>query len=196
MTEHLVAVANRRVVGEVRRNARDRLSFEYAAGWRRANSAYPLSLSMPLAAPRHDHDRIDPWLWGLLPDNENVLARWGRRFQVSARSAFSLLSATGEDCPGAIQLARPNRVDRLTSPKPGQVAWLTTAQVASRLRALRDDNSAWRLDDDVGQFSLAGAQSKTVLLLKDGRWAVPQGVTPTTHILKPPIPRLPRTLRE
>ena len=53
---------------------------------------------MPLAARRHKHDGIEQWLWGLLPDNENVLARWARRFQVSARSAFSLLTATGEDC--------------------------------------------------------------------------------------------------
>ena len=65
---------------------------------------------MPLAARRHKHDGIEQWLWGLLPDNENVLARWARRFQVSARSAFSLLTATGEDCPGAVQFVRPERV--------------------------------------------------------------------------------------
>ncbi|PTH92513.1 type II toxin-antitoxin system HipA family toxin, partial [Staphylococcus shinii] len=32
----------------------------------------------------------------------------------------------------------------------------------------------------------AGAQPKTALLLRDGRWSVPAGRTPTTHILKPP----------
>ena len=71
---------------------------------------------------------------------------------------------------------------------PPEVAWLTPAEVEERLRILRNDNSAWRLEEDVGQFSLAGAQSKTALTLEDGRWGIPRGATPTTHILKPPIP--------
>lgn len=191
MSECLIALANGHLVGEVRRDARGRLTFVYDGAWRQREPAYPLSLSMPLAISQHGHYRIDTWLWGLLPDNENVLARWGRRFHVSARSAFSLLRSTGEDCPGAIQLVRPERVDRLLVPAGRKVAWLTIADVGARLRTLRTDNSAWRLDDDVGQFSLAGAQSKTALLLEDGRWGIPQGATPTSHILKPPIPGFP-----
>lgn len=191
MTGRLVAVANGRLLGEITRAARGRLSLTYDAAWSEDDTAYPLSLSMPLTAAGHGHERIEPWLWGLLPDNENVLARWARRFQVSARSAFSLLSATGEDCPGAVQFARPERVGRMLAPGPREVVWLTTADVEARLRTLRNDSSAWRLDEDVGQFSLAGAQAKTALLREDGRWAVPSGVTPTTHILKPPIPAFP-----
>ena len=191
MTERLVAVASQRVMGYVTRQAGGRLSFAYDAGWRLAENAYPLSLSMPLAAAEHGHDKIEPWLWGLLPDNENVLARWGRKFQVSARSAFALLGATGEDCPGGVQFARPDRVERLLGGEAEPVEWLTEAQVGERLGALGEDGSAWRLPGDGGQFSLAGAQSKTALLLKDGRWGVPRGSTPTTHILKPPIPGFP-----
>ena len=203
MTERLIALADGRLLGEIRRDARGRLRFEYDAAWSQEDAAYPLSLSMPLTVPGHGHDKMEPWLWGLLPDNENVLTRWARRFQVSARSAFSLLKATGEDCPGAIQLVRPERVRRLLAPRSGgasesgvvsesrEIVWLTTANVETRLRTLRHDNSAWRLEEDVGQFSLAGAQSKTALLLEDGRWGVPRGATPTTHILKPPIPGFP-----
>lgn len=40
---------------------------------------------------------------------------------------------------------------------------------------------------DAGQFSLAGAQPKTAFLLGNGRWGVPSGRAPTTHIVKPPI---------
>lgn len=200
MNEHLIALAGGRKVGEIGRDARGRLSFEYDDAWSLEDAAFPLSLSMPLTVRDHGHDRIEPWLWGLLPDNENVLTRWARQFQVSARSAFSLLKATGEDCPGAVQFVRPDRVTELLAsrtvgvsasdavPESREVAWLTTAEVEARLRTLRHDNSAWRLAEDVGQFSLAGAQSKTALLLEDGRWGVPHGATPTTHILKPPIP--------
>ena len=194
MTERLIAVANGRLVGEITRDPRGRLRLMYDAAWCEQETAYPLSLSMPLTAAEHGHDTIEPWLWGLLPDNESVLARWARRFQVSPRSAFSLLSATGEDCPGAVQFARPERASRLLASQSGmvsktcEVVWLTNAEVEARLRILRNDNSAWRLEEDVGQFSLAGAQSKTALLLEDGRWGVPGGLTPTTQILKPPIP--------
>ena len=49
------------------------------------------------------------------------------------------------------------------------------------------DASATRLGTDTGQFSLAGAPSKLALYFdsKKKRWGVPEGRTPTTHILKP-----------
>jgi hypothetical protein len=37
------------------------------------------------------------------------------------------------------------------------------------------------------QFSLAGAQANTALLFQDGKWGVPAGATPTSHILKPAV---------
>ena len=191
MTDRLVALANGRVVGEVQRDRRGQLAFVYDAGWRASEHAYPLSLSMPIGAPRHGHDKTEPWLRGLLPDNENVLARWARTFQASAGNAFSLLRATGEDCAGAVQLVRPERVDSALVPAGRQVLWLTAAEVEVRVRTLRADDSAWRLDGEEAQFTLAGAQAKTALLLEDGRWGIPRGATPTTHILKPPIRRFP-----
>ena len=187
MTELLVVVADRRMMGEIRRDRRGRLAFVYDDRWRSLDAAYPLSLSMPLVVAEHEHARIEPWLWGLLPDNEVILARWGQNFHVSPRNPFALLGAVGEDCPGAVQLARPNRVDELLRADDAQVDWLTEAEVAERLRILRQDQAAWRLTHDTGQFSLAGAQPKTALLFDGQRWGVPYGPMPTTHILKPPV---------
>lgn len=187
MTELLVVVADRRIMGEIRRDRRGRLAFVYDDRWRSLDAAYPLSLSMPLVVAEHEQARIEPWLWGLLPDNEVILVRWGQNFHVSPRNPFALLSAVGEDCPGAVQLARPDRVDELLRADDAQVDWLTEAEVAERLRILRQDQAAWRLTHDTGQFSLAGAQPKTALLFDGQRWGVPYGPMPTTHILKPPI---------
>ena len=190
MIELLVVVADRRIMGETRRDRRGRLTFVYDDRWRSMDAAYPLSLSMPLVVAEHEHARIEPWLWGLLPDNEVILARWGQRFHVSPRNAFALLSAVGEDCAGAIQLVRPDRVDDVLQDENQQIEWLTEAEIAERLRILRQDQAAWRMAHDAGQFSLAGAQPKTALLFDGQRWGVPSGPTPTTHILKPPIDRL------
>jgi serine/threonine-protein kinase HipA len=106
---------------------------------------------------------------------------------VSAGNPFALLRHVGEDCAGAAQFVRPERVDALMASK-GDIQWLDEDQVAERLRLLRRDPTAWHTFD-TGQFSLAGAQAKTALHYdpNTGRWGEPQGATPTTHILKPAV---------
>jgi serine/threonine-protein kinase HipA len=141
---------------------------------------------MPLAAAEHGHTAIDAFLWGLLPDNQTILDRWAGKFHVSVRNAFALISEVGEDCAGAVQFVRPERVEACLDAEAQPVERLDEHAVAERLQLLRADHSAWRTPRDTGQFSLAGAQPKTALLLEEDRWGVPSGRMPTTHILKPP----------
>jgi serine/threonine-protein kinase HipA len=184
MTELLVLLDNREV--GIIRQQRGRARFEYADSWREAPGAYPLSLSMPMAAREHEPAAVEPFLWGLLPDNDVILARWAQQFQVSARNAVALLSHVGADCAGAVQLVPPERHAEFSASAELHVDWLSEAQIAVRLRTLQEDASAWRSPGDVGQFSLAGAQPKTAFLFDGTRWGIPSGRTPTTHIFKPP----------
>jgi serine/threonine-protein kinase HipA len=186
MTDELIVLLAGQVAGRVRQQKRGELTFEYEAAWRQADDAYPISLSMPLDAPEHSPDVIEAFMWGLLPDNEQVLDRWARKFHVSARNVFSLLANVGEDCAGAIQFVGPDALTSVLSGAEDKVEWLDEAAIAKRLRALREDHAAWRLPDDTGQFSLAGAQPKTALMRENDRWGIPSGRLPTTHILKPP----------
>jgi serine/threonine-protein kinase HipA len=186
----LVALSGKTPLGRVLRNNNGRLKFIYEEAWRSADGAFPLSLSMPLTSAEHSHEKIDAFLWGLLPDNATVLDAWGRQFQVSPRNAFALLSHVGEDCAGAVQFIPPERLDALLTKRSDPVDWLSEQEVAERLRILQADHAAWRLQRDSGLFSLAGAQPKTALLFEKGRWGVPSGRTPTTHILKPPAGHL------
>jgi serine/threonine-protein kinase HipA len=182
----LVTLLGGKEVGRVHNDTRGRLTFIYDDQWRNDIEAYPLSLSMPIAAKEHGRAAVEAFLWGLLPDNEQVLARWAAKFQVSARNVFALISHVGEDCAGAVQFVTPERLEAIRSGKEDKVEWLDEAELAKRLRALREDHAAWRLPRDTGQFSLAGAQPKTALLLQNDRWGIPSGRIPTTHILKPP----------
>ncbi|HSY30576.1 MAG TPA: type II toxin-antitoxin system HipA family toxin [Verrucomicrobiae bacterium] len=186
MSGELVAILDGRETGRLIQDDRGRLSFTYNEAWRVAADAYPLSISMPLALAEHGNAKIDPFLWGLLPDNEMVLDHWARKFHVSARNAFALIACVGEDCAGAVQFVRPERLEAILGEAPPPIEWLDDAAIAQRLRALREDHSAWRIPRDTGQFSLAGAQPKTALLYDNNRWGVPSGRVPTTHILKPP----------
>lgn len=72
-----------------------------------------------------------------------------------------LISSVGEDCAGAVQFVQPERLDAILGAAAPPIEWLDEAAIAGRLRALRQDQSAWRIPRDTGQFSLAGAQPKT-----------------------------------
>ncbi len=191
----LVVLLNGAPVGHVYEAAQGRLTFVYAESWRSSAQAFPLSISMPLAAREHGHRVVHAYLWGLLPDNPSVVEWWARRYGVSPYRVVDLLAHVGEDCAGAVQLVPPDRVDVLRSlvgsasaeQQERAVEWLDTHEMEARLRELRRNPAAGRAVADSGQFSLAGAQPKTALYQhRDGRWGVPTASLPTNRILKPP----------
>lgn len=186
----LMVLLGDEVVGRLSASPAGNLAFVYDEAWRSDPNAYPLSVSMPLAARQYAGDVVAAYLWGLLPDNEIILDAWAKRFKVSARNPFALLANVGEDCPGAVRFVAPERREQLTRDGAGAVDWLDERAIADRLRALSGDPSAWRSATDSGQFSLGGAQPKTALFSDGDRWGVPSGRVPTTHILKPGAPHL------
>ncbi|MFZ6003924.1 MAG: type II toxin-antitoxin system HipA family toxin [Actinomycetota bacterium] len=185
--DELAILWNGERAGTLRRH-RSRLSLTYEESWRLRDDATPMSLSMPLAAREHPHRVVEPFLWGLLPDNDAVLRRWGRDFQVATSHPFGLLANVGEDLAGAMQLVRPERVSELgRKVASSKVDWLETEDVAELLRTVRTDQTAWLASRADGRWSLAGAQPKIALLHEGGRWGRSTGRTPTTHILKPAV---------
>jgi serine/threonine-protein kinase HipA len=181
-----VAVIDGRVVARIGQTA-GKYVLRYEHAWREADGAFPLSLSLPLTREEHGDDTVRPYLANLLPDNDAILRAWAREHQVSANNPLALLAHVGEECPGALQLLPPERVDEvLTSRGPDVVEWLDEDKIGARLRRVLEEPGAWREPGDPGQFSLAGAQPKIALLFDGGRWGIPSGRTPTTHILKPP----------
>jgi serine/threonine-protein kinase HipA len=187
MREPLHLLLHGAPIGTLQPLPRNRWQLRYTEAWTQEKRAHPLSLSMPLNRLTHPHEVLEPFVANLLPDSFEVLQRWGRRFQVSAGDPLALLRHVGEDCAGAVQFVRPDRLDAVMA-RRGSVQWLSDADVEARLRTLRADRSAWRRGDDTGQFSLSGTQPKTALLWDGERWGIPEGRVPTTHILKPTLP--------
>lgn len=184
----LVALLDGRRVGNIYQRGDGILRFVYDDAWRNNSSAYPLSLSMPLTAAAHKHDIVLSFLWGLLPDNERTLDRYGRLFGVSARSPVALLSHIGADCAGAVQFAPPNQAESLTGSASGAatVAWLSESEIARELKTVREQRAPGTDASTLGQFSLAGAQPKLALFEQNRKWGRPTGRTATNRILKPP----------
>jgi serine/threonine-protein kinase HipA len=166
-----------------------RTQFTYSDDWLVGSGAYPLSQSLPLRPGPHTGAPVINFLWGLLPDNERTLDTWGRQFQVSARNPMALLACVGEDCAGAVQFVREDRLDDVlaSEKQAAKIEWLDDTELESRIRHLTEDAGATRESSLEGQFSLSGAQAKTALYFdrQRKRWGIPQGRTPTTHILKP-----------
>jgi serine/threonine-protein kinase HipA len=183
----LVVLIEGTEAGHVSEGSNGRLDFSYLPEWQENPDATPLSLSMPLAKRSHNDAVVRPFMWGLLPDNDRVIERWARTYQVSSRNPFALLRHVGEDVAGAVQFVSPDR-DDAGRPNQEDIDWLTTSEVEEWLVNVVRDPTLWHLQG-TGQFSLAGAQPKGALYYDDqhDRWGVPHGATPTTHILKPAV---------
>lgn len=102
MTE-LDIVIDGDLIGLIRADKTGRLTLNYDSRWRDSPRGHSLSVSLPLANITYPHKPVWTYLWNLLPENPNVLQRWGRQYHVSAANPFSLLAYVGADVPGAAQ---------------------------------------------------------------------------------------------
>jgi serine/threonine-protein kinase HipA len=178
------------LIGRVRMNKTGRLSFDYKSHWRDSPNGHSLSVSMPLANITYSHNQVWPFLWNLLPENPNILQRWGQQYHVSAASPFKLLGFVGADVPGATQFFPPADLAAIQAQQQPSIDWISLDELTQRLLLLRSDVAAVRRPGDVGKMSLPGAQAKTAFCWDEQRkrWGVPSGRAPTTHIIKPAIP--------
>jgi len=167
-------------------NAPDTL--QYDLGWTQSEQGRPLSLSLPFTPGNAPHrgDKVSAYFENLLPDSKDIRDRLARRFNTGSTGAFELLAEIGRDCVGALEILPEGATSAGTAPL--QSERLSEAQVAHVLRGTTTPNAmGWGVDDDDLRISIAGAQEKTALLLRDGQWALPRGNTPTTHIFKLPL---------
>lgn len=180
--------ANGEHVATWRLPSRGPMELVYAERWLASSRARPLSLSLPLGVGGSvlSGSRVENFFRNLLPDSEAIRRRMASRFRVATPDAFDLLEAVGRDCVGALQLLPPGMEP--VGFNQVQAQPLSEREVAEHLRRTVTSaslGSAQEMDDF--RISLAGAQEKSALLWFDGRWCLPHGATPTTHIMKLPL---------
>ncbi len=160
----------------------------YFDDWLNEAQTRPLSLSLPFLPGNAPHrgDMVSYYFDNLLPDNDAIRRRLAQRYQTGGIDAFQLLQKLGRDCVGAIQLLRDNESPTDIYEINGEE--LTVAAIAQRLRNIPSSQILGQQDDlDDLRLSIAGAQEKTALLRHEGKWRLPHGSTPTTHIFKLPL---------
>ncbi|WP_322050506.1 type II toxin-antitoxin system HipA family toxin [Paraburkholderia bannensis] len=160
----------------------------YLQSWLDDEQGRPLSLSLPFT-PGNQPLRgpvVTDYFDNLLPDSERIRRRIAARYRTAGISPFELLAVLGRDCVGALQLLPAGETPVGLESIEGRP--LDEAAIA---RLLRETTSTPLLGvhepvDDL-RLSIAGAQEKTALLRRNGRWLLSTGSTPTTHILKLPL---------
>jgi len=175
---------NGRLVGRLTKEPGGSVDFLYHETWLGWENALPVSVSLPLREDRYTGRAVTAVFDNLLPDNDDIRNRLAARVKAEGSDAYSLLTAIGRDCVGALQFLPEG-----TAPGPvGQVEGraLSDEEITGILGNL---NNAPLGVTDEGEFriSIAGAQEKTALLFWQDKWHIPHGSTATTHILKPQI---------
>ncbi len=140
-----------------------------------------LSVSLPVRRDAYSDERARPFLDGLLPEGLPRQQLF-RRFRIEPSDVFGLLREIGRDCAGAISFLPAGE---LGEPAESKVEWLSEVDVTTLLEEL--PLRPLGADPEHGiRMSLAGSQNKLpVVLDDDGRIGLPQGHTPSSHIIKP-----------
>lgn len=183
--DRLSAWMNGERVGTLTRQKNGAHLFQYAPSWLSNPLARPLSLSLPLQYPAIASVSVINFFDNLLPDNPRVRERILNRYRARSMQPFDLLREVGRDSVGAVMLLpeEADAPDLTISYEP-----LDTARLEKILSAYQSDIPLGMIPEERDfRISVAGAQEKTALLHTDRGWAIPQGPTPTSHIIKLPI---------
>ena len=181
--QDLYAYMNGISVGTLVRESTGLLTFTYNDEWLNWKNSRPISLSMPLTEIPYKGYVVDCYFNNLLPDSEVILERIQARFNAPSKKCFDLLSFIGGDCVGALQLLTHSTITNIKKIQANPIDDYTIAKLLKHYQTAplgMDRKFDFRI-------SIAGTQEKTALLWHQEKWCLPQGVTPTSHIIKLPI---------
>jgi len=167
-----------KLVGFLRRNATGAIGFRYSAEWV-DSGRFMISQSLPLTEDEYSAEEgvAHRFFGNLLPEG-NVRGRIVRDLKI-ADSDFELLRAIGGECAGALSILPVER----TPERDYDYRLLDDAGFAQLLQRRGQIYTAYPADQRP-RLSLAGAQNKCPVLLRDDQYYLPQAEAPSSHILK------------
>jgi serine/threonine-protein kinase HipA len=142
-----------------------------------------LSHALPLRPEAFAPDQARPFFTNLLPES-NVRRLITEKLHISEKNDYALLEAIGGDCAGAFSLwpegRKPPTKEGRRPIRQGELgAWLSNIPQRPLIQAAEGL-----------RLSLAGAQDKLPVISEGDNLWLPEGISASTHILKPAIERL------
>lgn len=157
--------------------------FRYEPSWLGVKWSFPISVRMPLGPAPVPTAVLLPWLQNLLPESQ-PLVTMGRILGSSPNDVIGLLQHIGRDTAGALVIGAQPAGDETPAYRdvPDEAA----------LERIIDELPArpFLVGEEGVSMSLAGAQDKLPVAVRDGRISIPIHGAPSTHILKPDNHRL------
>ena len=167
---------DRRPVGELTLDDSGRFTFVYVESWLAAADGFAISRSLPLATGSVEAGAGHAFFANLLPEGR-VRQLVARRLGLTESNDFALLDALGGECAGALVIAR-------SVPEPARPSYRPIDEGELAARAGRGLVFAETSGAGGIRLSLAGAQDKLAVKVDGGRILLPEGASPSTHILK------------
>ena len=158
--------------------------FSYDAAYLSSPGACPISLSLPLREKPFNSLETRLFFENLLPP-EVVRRKLEKIIHHDHGNYFAFLKALGGDCAGAIALY-PEDVD--PAGREDVLRELTEDEADEIFKALPTSPLLQGVVDNY-RISVAGAQDKLVVRLRDGRISLPLFGSASTHIVKPGMAR-------
>ncbi len=159
-------------------------AFEYATTWVVNPRAFALAPSLPLRAGEHvDGSTLRPVQWyfdNLLPEEaqRDLLAAEAK---LPAADSFGLLAWYGAESAGSLTLLPAPEIPASV----GGFRPLPDTELSARIGALPRTSLAYGA---AKRMSLAGAQHKLPVVLREDQLLEPLGAAASTHLLKPDHP--------
>jgi serine/threonine-protein kinase HipA len=170
-----------RLVGRLWFDERRRFVFQYEGEWFRDPHANQLSLSLPLKTEPYTDDSARPFFANLLPEGE-IRRLIAQRFGLSEKNDFALLEQIGGECAGAVSLL-------LQGESPDESRSYEELTEDELHRIITELPRRPLLAGETGiRLSLAVAQNKLPVFVENNKVFIAGGNSPSTHIIKTPIP--------
>jgi serine/threonine-protein kinase HipA len=168
-------------VGTLSLDAQRRFHFQYATAWLDTEQSIPLSLSLPLQSAPFDDAKARPFFANLLPEAA-IRRAVAHRLGISENNDFAMLEAIGGECAGAVTIVPADSMVTDT----GDYRLLGNEELRTIIENL--PSRPLLAGEEGMRLSLAGAQHKLPVYVKDDQIYLPLGTLPSSHILKPDIP--------
>jgi len=183
---NLIVYLNAERVGSLEQDDSGLLQFSYDQIWLEKPSAMPLSRSLPLQSEVFPGKKARPFFAGILPE-EGPREKIAEILGISDTNDFAMLERIGGECAGAVSLL-PEGIAP-TDPKNAWHRELTELELRQLIAEL--PSRPLMVGMDGLRLSLAGAQDKLPVIVRNNGICLPLGDTPSTHILKPEPDRFP-----
>lgn len=169
--------SDQRLVGYLWRNTQGLIGFRYDDSWL-TQGGFAVSHTLPLRQNefRPDEGHAHRFFANLLPEG-GVRDQIVRDLKI-ANTDFDLLRAIGGECAGALSILQAEH-----QPSVEHEYHKVSDEELANLVARRGQVATWTANERP-RLSLAGAQDKCPLLVRDGAYWLPKNESPSSHILK------------